>query len=235
MSAPVLTRVAGALLTRAVRGRGERGTDWGEAMLRELCEVEGVWPSLRWAVSGAWAARRDRVANLPQSRLLAGLPRPARVAVRAGIALVLVAVGLGVAERFVATVRYEASAAMAPTVHVGDRIVVDRLLFHLSGLDRGDIVVVAVPGDDPAYSAVKRIVGLPGDRISCVDGRLVRDGQPVIEEYLGPDAVTACTPVTVPDGSLYLLGDAREVSRDSRQYGPVPRSGVVGRVVLTMP
>jgi signal peptidase I len=230
----LITDLSTALLTRAVRGRGERGTDWGEAMLRELAEVEGAWPSARWALSGAWAAWRDRLVRGSRPRPLADLSRPSRIALRAAVVLAAAAVTLGFLERYVATVRYEASPAMAPTVAVGDRVLVDRIGFHLTGLARGDVVVVTLPGPD-AYPVLKRVIGLPGDRISCVDGHLVRNDEPVDEGYLEPGAATDCPPATVPDGTVYLLGDAREVSRDSRHYGAVPQAGVVGRVVLTLP
>jgi signal peptidase I len=149
------------------------------------------------------------------------------------LVLAVTVVALGVVERFVATVRYEPSSAMAPTVQVGDRVLVDRLGFHVTGLARGDVVVITLPGEGN-LPVLKRVIGLAGDRLSCVDGRLVRNDEPLTENYLVPGASTDCAPTTVPDGAIYLLGDARDVSRDSRHYGAVAESGVVGRVVLTL-
>jgi signal peptidase I len=76
------------------------------------------------------------------------------------------------------------------------------------------------------------VIGLPPDRVSCVDGHVVRNGRFVDEPYLARDTVTDCTPVTVGEGQLYVLGDARGVSADSRQLGPVPIAAVIGRALV---
>jgi signal peptidase I len=81
--------------------------------------------------------------------------------------------------------------------------------------------------------AIKRVVGLPGDRISCRDGRLYRDDRAVEERYVAARS-TDCTPVTVPAGTVYVLGDDRSVSMDSRRWGPIPRRDVTGRVLTTI-
>lgn len=130
--------------------------------------------------------------------------------------------------------------SMQPTVHPGDKVLAKKV----SGSDvrRGDVVVFKdkLWGDLPE---VKRVVGVGGDRVSCCDpqGRLLVDGKPVDEGYLnagGPASLTGFE-TTVPKGELFLLGDNRAVSEDSRlrlqdaEGGSVPASDVKGRVEAT--
>ncbi|MFI1844496.1 signal peptidase I [Streptomyces microflavus] len=136
------------------------------------------------------------------------------------------------------------TASMSPTVNAGDRVLAERI----DGADvrRGDVVVFAdsVWGDTPM---VKRVVGIGGDTVACCDkdGRLTVDGTPVDEPYLnrGPAAAGAPLPASpqnfsakVPRGQIFLLGDERSTSLDSRVHledagqGSVPLSAVQGRV-----
>jgi signal peptidase I len=130
--------------------------------------------------------------------------------------------------------------SMQPTVQPGDKV----LAQHVSGssVRRGDMVVFKDPlwGDLPE---VKRIIGVGGDTVACCDaqGRLTVDGTPVREPYLkdaGRASITGFTTV-VPKGELFLLGDNRDVSQDSRirltdaQGGSVPASHVKGRLAAT--
>src|ERR687897_1136635 len=94
----------------------------------------------------------------------------------------------------------------------------------------GDRVVI--DGWTPAnrgHRFTLRVIGLPGDEISCAGGAVHRDGVRLDEPYAA--GLTDCTPVTVPTGTLYLLGDNREVANDSRFQGPADASGVRGRVL----
>ncbi len=142
---------------------------------------------------------------------------------------------------------------MAPTVAFGEKVTANFGAYDGRAPRLGDVVVVASPSEDarcPAAPAagkmcavpspggtisyVRRIVGLPGDRLSLEHGRIVRDGRPLDEPY-----ARACTdeyycefpkPITVPPGSYYALGDNRGSSFDSRLSGPVPRKAVLARV-----
>ncbi len=131
--------------------------------------------------------------------------------------------------------------SMQPTVNPGDRVLAQRV--DGSAVRRGDIVVFNDPewGDVPL---VKRVIGVGGDKIACCDsrGRLTVDGKPIAEPYLnqrGPASATGFS-ATVPAGRLFLLGDNRNVSEDSRvhlsdsQDGTVPRDVVSGRVDATV-
>ena len=136
------------------------------------------------------------------------------------------------------------SGSMRQTLTVGDRVLVDELAPGLVDLHRGDVVVFADPGGwlqaGEGDDLVKRVVGLPGDTVSCCDahGRLLVDGEPLDEPYLAdPSGPASSTPfrVTVPEGALWVMGDDREHSADSRAHrsGPyegfVPLDHVVGR------
>jgi signal peptidase I len=220
-------RAAGQrLVTLAVRGRRARGGPWGEALLAEFDEVRGTREALRWTLGGlrvAWRERRARFAALPRrTRLRHHVTR-----------LVVAAVLLAIPVRlFAATIVYEPSAAMDPSVRIGGRVLVDRVSFHLTGLHHGDIVLVRL-NDWEGHPArgLTRVIGLPGDRISCADGAVHRDGTALAEPYLAAGTRTDCTATTVGTGQLYLLSDNRDRARDSRAYGPVAAGAVQGRVL----
>jgi signal peptidase I len=132
------------------------------------------------------------------------------------------------------------TSSMEPTVQPGDKVLAQKV----SGdqVHRGDIVVFKdkLWGDLPE---VKRVVGVGGDKVSCCDmkGRLMVDGKPVDEPYLATPGLASASKfsTTVPKGELFLVGDNRNVSEDSRlrlddsQQGSVPVSDVKGRVEAT--
>jgi signal peptidase I len=148
------------------------------------------------------------------------------------------------------------SESMIPTLEVGDRVVVSRLAYSLHDPHRGDIVVFDAPGeedDDPgvvtrAFQVVlesvglrqasteeyiKRVVGVPGDVVEARGGLVVVNGRYLIEPYLPFGTVTADFPPTpVPEGEVFVMGDNRQNSRDSRVFGPIPVDSVVGRAVV---
>lgn len=122
------------------------------------------------------------------------------------------------------------SESMAPTLNPGDHVLVDRLTYRLTGLRRGDLVIYRRP--QFGIEALGRVVGLPGDHLSCQNDRLYLGSAPAEEPYLPAGTLTEhCTRLTVPPDTLYLLGDHRSVSADSRYFGPVHRDQVVGRVL----
>ena len=165
------------------------------------------------------------------------------------VVLVALLVSWGV-RTFLVRSFYIPSASMEDTLMIDDRVIVNELVPDLVGLDRGDVVVFhdpggwlpggAVGGDD---ELIKRVVGLPGDTVSCCDaeGRMLVNGEPVDEPYLAdPDGPASTIPfdVTVPEGAIWVMGDNRAHSADSRlhQSGPydgfVPLDHVVGRAFV---
>ena len=131
------------------------------------------------------------------------------------------------------------SGSIEPTLDIHDRIVVDRLSYDLHGVHRGDMVVFHEPADDncggpPTPYLVKRVIGLPGEQISSSGGVVLINGKPLQERWL-PKVDPLGRPIsttTIPAGHYYVLGDDRSDSCDSRYWGPLDGSLIVGRVVL---
>jgi signal peptidase I len=139
---------------------------------------------------------------------------------------------------------YIPSASMQNTLLIGDRVLVNELVPGVVPLQRGDVVVFQDPGSwlgmGQGDDLIKRVIGLPGDTVSCCDaqGRLSVNGHPVDEPYVvlepGSDRVAGEDfEVTVPAGRLWVMGDNRYDSADSRVHGTVPVDDVVGRAFLT--
>lgn len=154
--------------------------------------------------------------------------RPSRIALP-GVVAILVLVGLVVLE----PVRVS-SSSMHPTLEAGDHVLVVKVTPRLRAPARRDVVVLHAPGD--ATLSVKRVVAVGGDTVALEDGALVVDGIPVPEPEVDASGVDSVYfgPVTVPLGTVFVLGDDRGVSVDSRRFGPVPIGDVVGVVVVRL-
>lgn len=186
--------------------------------------------------------------------------RHARTAVVVGEIVGVVVVALVVAlliQTFVAQAFYIPSASMEPQLQINDRLVVSKLAYHLHAPRRGDIVVFSappglekalappnglVPGSAAAAAAsgstppvtdvVKRVVGLPGETVDGRNGHVFIDGRLLVEPYLPAGTLTSTFgPVVVPPGDLWVMGDNRNDSDDSRVFGPIPESTVIGRAI----
>ncbi len=157
------------------------------------------------------------------------------------------------------------TASMLPTIHINQHVLVNRLGSDFSKPSVGDIVVFHPPRDpalcaDPHQGAnvagtaraaacavaqakpssqtfIKRVVGLPGDRISVRNGHVVRNGVAERDRYIAAcDDQYACNfpaTVTVPRGDYYMMGDNRPDSEDSRYWGPVPKAWIIGKAFFT--
>ncbi len=142
------------------------------------------------------------------------------------------------------------SGSMLPTLHIGDRIIVNKLSYDFHGVHRGDIVVFKRPPLEAQNYAdlVKRVVGLPGETISTVNGNVYINGKLLSVPWLptGPQSFTGPLasnahqqfnmpgPVKIPEGYYYVMGDNRTDSEDSRYFGPIPKSLIVGRAVAVV-
>lgn len=131
---------------------------------------------------------------------------------------------------------YIPSRSMEPTLKIGDRVLVNKLSYDVHDIHRGDIVVFERPpneGPDEIKDLIKRVVGLPGDTISSADGRVVINGRILEEPYL-PAGVTTenLTTQTVPPDMVFVMGDNRGDSRDSRFFGPISEKLIVGRAFV---
>ncbi len=142
---------------------------------------------------------------------------------------------------FVVTAFSIPSESMETTLLVGDRVVVSRLNYRVGDIDRGDVVVfdqVEAVEAGPDH-LIKRVIGLSGEQLQARDGQLsvapIGSDQWVTldEPYLDPGVITNdFGPVEIPDGHLFMMGDNRGRSSDSRSFGPVSIDRVVGQAVL---
>jgi signal peptidase I len=126
---------------------------------------------------------------------------------------------------------------MEPTLKPGDRVLVNKLSYDLHSIHRGDIVVFKRPpseaGNPAIKDLIKRVVGLPGETIEQIDGRVYINGHPLKESYLPDGTVTTNLPRrVVPPGTYFVMGDNRSNSSDSRFIGPIPGSLIVGRAFI---
>ena len=195
------------------------------------------------------AARKSAAASLLELVLI--------VAIALGLALLI--------QAFLVKPYRIPSASMEPTLGINQRILVNRLGPHLFRPHIGDIIVFHPPTDysgcaDPgqgenptgqdgpqacdvaqrhraSVTFVKRLVGLPGDRLSIRAGHVIRNGvrerDPYIVACQGGDACNFPQTITVPRGEYYLMGDNRPDSEDSRFWGPIPRAWIIGKAFFT--
>jgi signal peptidase I len=166
-----------------------------------------------------------------------GRSRFPRLAKTARVVLLVVAavVGTDLLRSCVAEPYTVASTSMEPEFHDGDRLVVNKLAYRMGDVGRNDIVVIdtsRVPGATTQLgkTLVKRVVGLPGDIVEGVDGRVRVNGEQLDEPWLDEAATAPFGPVQVPEDSVFVLGDNRAASVDSRTFGAVPIGAVIGRV-----
>jgi signal peptidase I len=128
-----------------------------------------------------------------------------------------------------ARIRVDGSS-MLPTLQTGEFVIVNKLAYKIGSPSIGDIIVFRPPRN-PTEEYIKRVIGLPGDRVEIRDGKVYINSVRLQEPYLAePPAYQANW--FVPDGSLFVLGDNRNNSSDSHSWGPVPISDVIGKAVF---
>jgi len=124
--------------------------------------------------------------------------------------------------------------SMLPTIDPGDRIIVNCLTYKFRDPRRGEIVVVHDPADDKK-DIIKRVIALGGDTIEVADGVLYINGAVVDEPYVvNKDVVKGQARFTVPAHYIYVMGDNRPLSGDSRDFGPVADDQIIGKVMCVM-
>jgi signal peptidase I len=134
---------------------------------------------------------------------------------------------------FVAQAFRVQGTSMLPLLEDGERILVNKLVYRLQGIERGDVVVFWYP-KDPSVSFIKRVVGKPGDTVEIKRGALYVNGQLVPESYVMGQFRDgeSFEPVEVPRGYYYVLGDHRNSSNDSRSWGEVPEKYIYGKALF---
>ena len=153
------------------------------------------------------------------------------------ILLIAFALVFGFIRPFVLEAFYIPSKSMVPTLKVGDRVFVNKFIYRFHQPQRDDIIVFkSVEGSTEGgqEDLIKRVVGLPGDEISVQDGVLFVNGERQEEPYVNqrsPDT-SSFGPETVPKGEVFVMGDNRADSLDSRFFGPVPLENIEGKAFL---
>ena len=173
---------------------------------------------------------------------------------------VLVVIALAVTfvlKTFVAQAFVIPSESMYPTLKIGDRVVVSRVAYHVHDPRRGDVIVFPNPEvhardesilpirvvhevlqgigirQPPDQELIKRVIGLPGETVEGRAGRVLIDGRTLAEPYLPRGIVTGdFPPTTVPPGRVFVMGDNRGDSKDSRLIGTIAESTIVGRAMF---
>jgi len=120
--------------------------------------------------------------------------------------------------------------SMRPTLEDGEFVLVSKLSYMFGTFERGDIIVFHFP-IDPREELVKRIIGLPGDHVTVQGQKLYVNGQMLDETYIAQSPLYSGD-WTVPEGYLFVLGDNRNNSNDSKDWGMLPQENVVGKAVL---
>ncbi len=158
-----------------------------------------------------------------------------------GLSLVL---ALGI-RQFVAEARYIPSESMVPTLQINDRLIVEKVSYRFNDPERGDIVVFMPPDAAAKYclgvqnanvrikdAFIKRVVGLPGDKVEVKSGTVLINGQPLQESYIAEKPDYELPESVVPPNSYLVFGDNRNNSCDGHFWGPVPRENLIGRAAF---
>jgi signal peptidase I len=173
--------------------------------------------------------------------------------------LVLAALVVAVViKTFLVQAFYIPSSSMEDTLLINDRVMVNKLAYQFGDVHRGDVIVFDDPmrteeGDESFFEAVrrnvgeaiglsvprsefiKRVIGLPGETVQVEDNTVFVDGIPLDEPYLKAGTrMPAYGPTKVPDGEIFVMGDNRNASQDSRVFGTVPIDTIVGKAFIIM-
>jgi len=133
---------------------------------------------------------------------------------------------------FLAQPRVVHGQSMEPNLHENQRVIVDMISYRVRAPERGEIIVLDVPERRSGPPLIKRVIGLPGDSVEIRDGQVLINDQPLDEPYLNQTTQGWLGPMTVPEESLFVLGDNRAASNDSRYFGVVPYENILGRAWL---
>ncbi|HTZ59704.1 MAG TPA: signal peptidase I [Acidobacteriaceae bacterium] len=129
-------------------------------------------------------------------------------------------------------VRVEGTS-MLPRLEDSDRLFINKFVYHVSAIERGDVVVFHYPRD-PEKSYIKRVIALPGDRIRILNGHVWLNGKPLYEPYVPAEYrdTRSMAQITLPPDNYFMMGDHRSISSDSRDFGPVERDLIYGKAVF---
>lgn len=160
-------------------------------------------------------------------------PQPSRwrVFLREMVETVLLAVVLFlVINLLTARVRVD-GPSMEPSYYHNNRVVVSKVSYLLGDIERGDVIVFPAP-PNPEEDYIKRVIGLPGDQILVQNGVVFINGEALVEPYISAPPINNMRTTTVPEDSVFVMGDNRNVSSDSRSWGPLPIEDIIGKAVF---
>jgi signal peptidase I len=155
------------------------------------------------------------------------LLHPPRHAVRVSVQVVVL---LAIVMAFFLRVPQVTGPSMLPHVQPGELVLINTLAYRFAPIERGDIVALNHE-EATAQTFLKRVVALPGDRVRIERGTLFVNDRPVVEPYVSFPDRRNVPDVPVPAHDVYVLGDNRAESEDSRTWGPVDESAVIGKAI----
>jgi signal peptidase I len=143
------------------------------------------------------------------------------------------------AQMFLVQAFWIPSESMVPTLEVGDRVLVNKLSYKAHDVNHGDVIVFERPpaaaqaGQDNIKDLIKRVIAVGGDTIEARDGLVYVNGERIEEPYLVEGTPTDNLPLTeIPEGHVFVMGDNRTNSEDSREFGPIDEDTIVGRAFI---
>lgn len=140
--------------------------------------------------------------------------------------------------QFIAEARYIPSESMLPTLEINDRLIIEKVSYYFNSPERGDIVVFwptdKLREENPSLrdAFIKRVIGLPGDKVEVRDGFVYINDEPLEENYIAAPPNYPWGPNIVPEDQYLVLGDNRNNSYDSHWWGYVPRENIIGRALV---
>lgn len=123
------------------------------------------------------------------------------------------------------------SNSMEPTLMPGDRVLVNKIAYKFWAPNRGDVIVFQYP-KDPERVFIKRVIGLEGERVEIQNNKVLINGRPLDEPYLNERQIAPFAARTIPTGQILVLGDNRNKSKDSRDWGLLPKQFLLGKAFL---
>jgi signal peptidase I len=148
-----------------------------------------------------------------------------RALIETVIPALVIAIGINL---FLAQATQVQGQSMEPNLHTAQRLVVEKITYHFHGPRRGDIVVIDLPEAGPEL-LIKRVIALPGETISSQGGQVYVNGELLEEPYVTNPGGRDIAEKTIPPLHVFVMGDNRQFSNDSRSFGPVPIDSVIGR------
>ena len=182
-----------------------------------------------------------------ENDLFSSFGKKTRKSILEWVVVIVGAVGLALLiKAFLFQAYYIPSPSINPTLFEGDRILVNKLSYKLHSVNRGDLIVFDTPEASGEDDLIKRVIGLPGEFVNVEEERIEIDGGLLLEPYLplSSNIKSFATPVNcvnrpdenygcrIPDDHVFVMGDNRSNSRDSRFFGPVPIEDVKGRAFI---